>query len=110
MICCRKQKIVSARVSHTCYGGTWVALAVEEQLWMEQRPMKMMEWHMGGGDRCAIDLASKMQTREEKKRKKKRMKEKGKRQCSSLLPCLHSLGAGKSPREKRKGSRVSGKT
>jgi hypothetical protein len=29
MICRRKQKIVSACVAHTCYGGTWVALAVD---------------------------------------------------------------------------------
>lgn len=47
-----------------------------------------MEWGVGRGDGCAVDLASKTQTKEEEKKKRKmlRMKEKGRREEAELFP------------------------
>jgi hypothetical protein len=56
---------------------------------MERRPVKM-EWGMGRGDGCAVDQASKTQTKEEEKKRRKtlRMKEKGRREEAELSPPL----------------------
>lgn len=79
MICRRKQKIVSARVAHTCYGGTWVALAVDGAEADEDDGVA----HGRRGQMCN---RSSFQDAEMRRKKEKKEEDEGEREETMLFP------------------------